>query len=158
MRPRRRLIGVALLLAAPFVGLSALAEFAGPLVYLPPVVLNLGIAALFARTLGPGREPMISMFARAERGVLEPDLARYTRTLTMVWVAFFVGAAVLSAALAASAPPAVWGAWVAVGNQVAAGSLFVGEYLYRRSRFAHYRHASPLALAALVAARWRAEL
>jgi uncharacterized membrane protein len=153
--PRWRRLGIAMLVAAPFVVLSATADLAQPLVFLPPVALNLGLAALFARTLKRGREPLISTFARAERGTLEPDLARYTRRLTALWVAFFVGAAAVSALLALLATPALWGWFVAVGNHVAVALLFTGEYLFRRWRFPQYRHASPLALAAIVVARWR---
>jgi hypothetical protein len=35
--------------------------------------------------------------------------------------------------------------------------LFMGEYWFRRWRFPQYRHASPLALAAIVAARGKPE-
>jgi len=156
--PRWRVAAIVLLLAVPAVLLVSAAEFAQPLVYIPPVALNLGLAAVFARTLRPGSEPLISMFARLERGVLEPDLARYTRTLTGVWVGFFVGSAALSAWLAAVAPAAVWGAFTAVGNHVAVAALFLGEYVFRRWRFPQYRHASPVALAVIVATRWRAPL
>ena len=152
---RWRRVGIVLLVAAPFIVLSAAADLAQPLVFLPPVLLNLGLAALFARTLKSGHEPLISTFARVERGTLEPDLARYTRRLTALWVAFFVGAAAVSALLAFLATAVIWGWFVAVGNHVAVALLFMGEYFFRRWRFTQYRHASPLALAAIVLARWR---
>jgi uncharacterized membrane protein len=152
---RWRRVGIGLLVAAPLVALSATADFVRPLVFVPPVALNLGLAALFARSLNAGREPLISTFARAERGTLEPDLARYTRTLTVLWVAFFVGAAAASALLAIFATPASWGWFVGAGNYAAVALFVVGEYLFRRVRFRQYRHASPLALAAIVASRWR---
>src|SRR2546421_138234 len=98
-------------------------------------------AALFALSCGRVRGDC--------RRPLGPDLARYTRRLTAVWVAFFVGAAAVSALLAVWATPVVWGWFVAVGNHVAVALLFMGEYLFRRWRFPQYRHASPLALAAI---------
>ena len=153
--PRWRPLGIALLVAAPFIVLFAVADLAQPLLYLPPVALNLGLAALFARTLKSGHEPLISTFARFERGTLEPDLVRYTRKLTSIWVAFFIGAAVVSVLLAFWAPPVIWGWFTAVGNQIAVALLFIGEYLFRRWRFPQYPHASPLAIAAIVVARWR---
>ena len=152
---RWRGLGIVLLAASPIVLLSAVGAIAQPLVFVPPIAVNFGLALLFGRSLRAGREPLISTFARLERGPLEPDIARYTRTLTGIWTAFFVGAAVLSAALAAAAPAMVWGWFVAVGNQLAAAFLFVGEYGFRRLRFPHYRHASPFALAAIVARQWR---
>ena len=153
--PRWRGAAILLLLAAPVVLLLSVTDIAQPLVYVPPIALNLCLAAVFARTLRAGREPLISTFARLERGTLEPDLARYTRTLTAVWVAFFIGAASLSAWLAAAAPAAVWGAFTAVGNHVAVAALYLGEHVFRRWRFPQYRHASPVALAMIVATRWR---
>jgi len=143
-------IAAAVLLAA-----GSAAAIARPLVFLPPVALNLGLAFAFGRTLRHGREPLISTFARLERGTLEPDLAAYTRSLTVGWVGFFVGAAALSAALAFATPFAVWGGFVAVGNPFAVAAFFLGEFAFRKRRFPQYRHASPLALARLVAARWR---
>ncbi len=124
-----------------------------PVLALADAAINAALAAVFGRTLRAGRDPLISAFARAERGMLEPDLARYTRTLTMVWVAFFVAMAAISLWAAVYAQAAI--AWIAVGNPVAVGLLFVGEWAYRRRRFSHYRHASPLALARIVVARWR---
>jgi uncharacterized membrane protein len=150
-----RRFGIVLLVIAPIVLLSEATTIAQPLVFAPPVVLNLVLAFLCARSLRRGREPLISTFARLERGSLETDLARYTRMLTRVWLGFFVGSAALSALLAVTAPPAVWGWFVAVGNQLAVVLLFVGEYCFRRVRFPQYRHASPLALAMIVARRWR---
>src|SRR5216684_8049205 len=55
------------------------------LVYTPPIVLNLALCALFANTLRAGREPMITRFARFERGDLPADLGIYTRRLTQIW-------------------------------------------------------------------------
>ena len=154
-RPRWRFAGVTFLLVSPFLVLFAVADLAKPLLFVPPAALNLGLATLFARTLEAGREPLISAIARAERGTLEPDLAIYTRRLTAVWAIFFAGAAAFSIWLAAMSTPEIWGWFVAVGNHIAVASLFLGEYIFRRWRFPQYRHASPLALAAIVANRLR---
>ncbi len=116
------------------------------LAYALPVAANLVLAGLFAMTLRSGREPMIARFARAERGALEPDLVVYTRRLTYVWAAFFVAAAAVAAALAAWGSTRAWIAFASVGNYAAVAVLFVGEYFYRRHRFAHYRHATPRVL------------
>jgi uncharacterized membrane protein len=127
---------------------------------LPPSVLalvgaaiNMLLAIVFARTLGAGRDPLISVFARAERGTLEPELARYTRTLTKVWVAFFFAMAAISVWIALH--PQIAARWLAAANAVAIVVLFVGEWVFRRIRFRRYRHASPFALARIVVAHWR---
>lgn len=115
------------------------------LLYVPPAALNGAFGVFFAVTLAPGREPRIASFARLERGGdLPPDLARYTRRLTWLWTMFFFVSAAVGLLLAVSAPLAVWSAFVNVASYVAVAALFVGEYLYRKLRFPHYRHA-PLA-------------
>jgi uncharacterized membrane protein len=155
--PGRRIavcVSVLLYSLYPLAARFAVAD-ARPLIFLPPVALNLGLAFLFGRTLRRGHEPLISTFARAERGTLEPDLARYTRRLTGVWVALFLGSAAVSVLLAMRGSLAAWGWFTAIGNQVLVVLLFLGEYAFRRLRFPQYRHASPLALAGIVLSRWR---
>jgi uncharacterized membrane protein len=117
----------------------------GLLLYVPPAALNVGFGVFFAVTLAPGREPRIASFARIERGgELPPDLCRYTRQLTWLWTVFFFLSAAIGLLLAAFAPLEIWSAFVNVASYVAVAVLFVGEYLYRKVRFPHYRHA-PLA-------------
>jgi uncharacterized membrane protein len=109
-----------------------------------PVAINLALAAAFAWTLRPGSTPMISRFARRERGELEPELVDYTRSLTKVWVAFFVAMAAIAFALALAGWTAAWLAFVLFGNYALVAALLVGEYRFRRRHFAHLRHAPPL--------------
>ncbi len=141
-------------LALLMIALSSLA--AGALhadelvLFLPPVAINLGLALFFARTLSRGREPLISWFARVERGGLAPDLKVYTRCLTWIWVGFFLTMAAVSVVLAVTGPRMAWAWFTAVGNYLCVGMLFVGEYVYRRARFSHYEHASPLRLLGMV--------
>jgi len=139
--------------AALLIGLNLLGA-PRPLMLAPAVAINLALAFVFARTLQGGREPMISRFARIERGTLEPELRVYTRALTIVWVAYFLIAAALSLAFALFAPLTVRPAAVSLGNAAGVAVLFVGEYGYRRMRFRRYWHASPLTLVRIVAAHW----
>jgi uncharacterized membrane protein len=152
--PRGRRAAVMVLLAfVVFIGIVA--GRGTQLSYLPPIVINLGLAGWFGATLRAGREPLVSRFARIERGILEPDLDRYTRTLTWVWTAFFLTMAAVSATLATLPSPLAWTWFTAVGNWVCVAALFLGEYLYRRARFGRYAHAAPGELFALVRAQWR---
>jgi uncharacterized membrane protein len=141
-------------LALLMIGLSSLAAgalHAGELVlFLPPIAINIGLALFFASTLSSGREPLISWFARVERGGLAPDLKVYTRCLTWIWVGFFLTMAAVSLVLAVTGPRMAWAWFTAVGNYLCVGMLFVGEYAYRRVRFSHYEHASPLRLLDIV--------
>lgn len=118
--------------------------------FLPPIAINLGLAFFFASTLGRDREPLISVFARVERGGLTPELKVYTRCLTWIWVVFFLTMAAVSLVLAVTGPRAAWAWFTGVGNYLCVGMLFVGEYVYRRVRFSHYQHASPLRLLGIV--------
>jgi uncharacterized membrane protein len=120
------------------------------LAYAPPVLINLALAVSFGATLLSGREPIISRIARTERGVLEPDLAIYTRRLTSIWTVFFVAMAMVCAILASYGLERAWAWFTGVGNYLLVAALFVGEWIYRQRRFAHYRHANPIELIRLV--------
>lgn len=110
--------------------------------YAPPLAVFVTLGALFAASLRRGREPMISRFARIERGgELPPDLARYTRTLTRLWVVFFAAMACASLGLALWASVAAWSAFTNLIGYLLVATFFVGEYAYRRAHFRHYRHA-----------------
>src|SRR5664279_3711525 len=65
-----------------------------------PVLVYCALFVLFASTLRPGRDPMISRFARIEQGELTAELRAYTRRLTVIWCVFFAGMAGLALGLA----------------------------------------------------------
>jgi uncharacterized membrane protein len=123
------------------VGTFALAAvtlaFSSPtiLLFLPPVCVNLGLAWFFGRTLAPGREALITRFARLEHP--QPDIQRmaYTRRLTGIWAAFFLLMAAVSTALAASGAHEAWVWFTAVGNYICVAALFALEYVFRRRTF-----------------------
>lgn len=136
---------------------SAIMTGWGPqLPFLPPVIVNLTLMALFGMTLRSGAEPLIARFARFERGTLEPDLQRYTRRLTWLWTWFFLVMATVSVGLAAMAWTAAWTWFTVAGNWICVGTFFCAEYWYRRVHFAHYTHATPLQLLAIIRTQWRA--
>ena len=119
-------------------------RFPGLLLYTPPIVINLALCVFFARTLRSGCEPLVSRFARIERGgQLAPDLGRYTRNLTMAWAGFFVLMAAISATLAVTGPLAAWSIFTNILNYVLVALFFMLEYVYRRLRYRHHPHASP---------------
>ena len=122
------------------------------LLYVPPVAINLWLMMLFGMSLRKDSLPLISRIARLERGELTPELARYTRRLTWIWTLLFLAMASEALLLALFAPLALWSWFANVWNYVFVASLFAGEYVYRRVRFAHYGHASPLALFRLMRA------
>ena len=116
------------------------------LLFAPPVLINAGLSAFFGASLYPGRQPVISVFARLEQGELQPDLARHARLVTWCWTLMLAAIAVSALALAAWAPMETWSLFANVLSYALIAALFTGEYLYRRVRFRHYRHASLAAL------------
>jgi uncharacterized membrane protein len=152
--PRRwRLVAIAALTGVALIGFVG--GWAIQLSYLSPIIINVGLAAWFGMTLRAGNEPMISRFARIERGQLAPDLVAYTRRLTLVWTLFFLAMAVVSAALSALPSAAPWAWFTTFGNWICVAGLFFGEHVYRRRRFAHHPHTSPMRVIALVRTQWR---
>jgi uncharacterized membrane protein len=116
------------------------------LLFVPPIVINLALAWVFGRTLWRGRVPLISRFALMEQATLSAEVAAYTRLLTWLWTALFVGAAAISFVLALSGHHDAWSLFTNLINYLLVGALFLGEFAYRRVRFRNYRHHSPLQL------------
>lgn len=117
-----------------------------------PVVCLAAAATLFARTLAPGREALITRCVRLIEGdarVALPGVAAYTRGVTVFWAWLLGAMALVSLLLALLARPGGWLDAFGVAAPVALpGSLlawfpeagcwgvlvaaFAGEYLFRR--------------------------
>lgn len=116
-----------------------------------PVVINLALSALFARTLVPGSEPLIARLI----GVLDspdrvalPRVAGYARTLTWVWALVLGAQALVLAALILCAVPDgllarlgiappiaiagdAWRWFLNLGSYATVIALLVFEYAFR---------------------------
>lgn len=115
------------------------------LVYLPCMFINGALAWLFQRTLAAGREPLISRFARLERGGHLPAvLAGYTRRLTVLWTLFFYALLAESVLLAGLASTETYLLFANTLNYLLVAGFFLIEYVYRRIRYHQFPHASPL--------------
>lgn len=88
----------------------------------------------FGRTLAPGREPIITRFARRVHGSLPPIMERFTRRLTIVWCAFFGAQLLVSALLYAFASLSAWSLFINLLNLPSLAVMFVGQLVYRRLR------------------------
>lgn len=104
--------------------------------------LNLFLLWLFGRTLLPGREPLISQISRHINGQLLPEVAIYTRYVTIAWCIFFGLEVVVSLSLYAFAPRAAWSFFINVLNLPLLILMFVGEKAYRTVRFPHHPKTS----------------
>jgi uncharacterized membrane protein len=96
------------------------------------VAIHAALAAMFALTLRPGQEPLVSVLARrVHGGVLTPTMAAYTRNVTVAWSAYFVAMATLSIGLFAFAPFAAWALFANLLTPLAMVLMFVGEFVLR---------------------------
>ncbi len=139
MRPLLAALLGALVLA---LGLALTVLFPAAVLYVPPLAIYLGLCATFAASMRRGREPMVSLFARLERGgELPPELVRYTRILTGLWVLFFAAMASVSLGLALWGTVDAWSIFTNFVSYVLLALFFVAEYLFRRWRYPNHQHA-----------------
>lgn len=111
--------------------------------YLPPILINLAMLVIFANTLLPGREPLITRFHRlAVNHNIDSTITVYTRRLTWIWACLFAVMALESIVLAVVAPLTVWSLFTNFLNYVFIVTLLVGEYLYRIVRYRDQQHPS----------------
>ncbi len=133
-------------LALVVIGLAAtVLHMVPPVLDLVAVGINAAVGWMFARTLLPGREPLITALARLVGGqahVDEPGVRSYSRTLTKVWAGIMFGQALLllMAWLAlyggfvdrAGAARFWLEAYLRYGSYIVTGLFFVLEYPWRR--------------------------
>lgn len=114
------------------------------LAFLPPILIYVFVCWVFARTLLPGREPLVTRIARLVReGELPQPLVEHTRRVTWLWAVVPAVMAAISLALARFAEPATWSLFTNVVSYLVLGALFLLEYLYRLLRYPAIRHDSP---------------
>ena len=162
----------ALLLAPALTGHADLALMA-----LPVVFLSLA-AWIFARTLKPGAEPLVTRCVRVIEGEARvglPGVRGYTRGVTLFWACLLAVLALLSLLIALFAVPGGWLATFGVAAPFALpGSLlawypqagcwivmlaaFAGEYGFRRWRLRHIPHPPARRFVAQLVQRWPALL
>lgn len=93
--------------------------------------IHFALACVFAATLRRGATPLITAFAQRLHRTMTPALLRYTRHVTWLWSVYFGVMVALSLGLFAAAPWWWWSVFANLVTPVAAGALFVGEYLLR---------------------------
>ena len=117
-----------------------LARFAsgGPVVAsaVPHALAYLALLAIFAASLRPGQEPVVTSLARKSRGPLQAEIVCYTRRVTWIWCWFFLAQLLASLVLLLFASPELWSTFVNVCNLPLIGVVFCSEYAYRQWRHA----------------------
>lgn len=95
------------------------------------VAIHVALATVFALTLRPGREPLVTALARRVHGELTPAMAAYSRKVTAAWAIYFAAMGAVSIAVFSFAPFDTWAALANFGTPLAMVVLFVGEYVLR---------------------------
>jgi uncharacterized membrane protein len=101
----------------------------------PHAIAYLGLLTLFAASLAPGREAIITIVARRARGALSDELLHYTRCVTIAWCCFFAAQLATSLLLWLLAPLVWWSVFVNLCTVPLVALMFGAELAYR-----HWRH------------------
>ncbi|MCF8482369.1 MAG: hypothetical protein K9H25_18245 [Rhodospirillum sp.] len=112
--------------------LTAVGWVAEPLaIRLYPVAVSLTMALIFTLTL-VRPPPMIERFARQRDPTLDAFGQRYTRTLTKVWIGFFLVNASIAGWTVAFGSLEQWTLYNGILSYLLIGLLFFGEWPIRR--------------------------
>jgi uncharacterized membrane protein len=134
---RRFRVGACGIVAALVLVLSRFTD-GGPLVAsaIPHAMTYLALLVVFAVSLQPGREAVVTILARKARGALSGEIVRYTRRVTWAWCWFFVAQLMGSLVLLLFAPLDAWSLFVNLCNLPVIGAMLCAEYIYRQWRHA----------------------
>ena len=147
-RSRHRGLLVAALAAAAalaWTGWDALEDHFPSVFFLEHAGTNLLLGAMFGRTLFGDSEPMVTRFARTVHGSLPPDVALYTRRVTVAWTVFFLVVAALSSALYLGGHLTAWSVFANFLTLPLVAGLFAAEYAVRLRALPHWERAGILA-------------
>jgi uncharacterized membrane protein len=115
----------------PLLGLAVLVTNSETLLLLYPSAISASMLIVFGVTL-LHPPTMVERFARLTEPELSPASVRYTRHVTQVWCAFFIGNGALAAYTAAFASREAWALYNGLIAYLLMGTLFAGERLVRR--------------------------
>ncbi|ACR11254.1 hypothetical protein [Teredinibacter turnerae] len=133
---------VAVLLASVGLAVAAYLHFSLWLMKLPAIAFPLFLLVIFAGSLLPGREALVTAIGEHARGPLSENMRRYTRAVTILWsVLFLVMVVVGGVTLLPSVPE--WQAFVAhTVLYPVSGIVFIGEFFVRKLLFPRHDHPS----------------
>jgi uncharacterized membrane protein len=154
LKKRRPWAYLGLLAALAMLYQGSGARLAQVVIFLPPVLLNIGLCWLFGHTLLAGRTPLVVRIVRLLHGKddLTAPVLLYARRVTACWTGLFLFNAVVCLALALCATPGGlllsagyqpifpvpardWSLFSDIGSNVLIGLMFIVEYAYRRRIF-----------------------
>jgi uncharacterized membrane protein len=125
------LIGHWLSTAQGTAALGELAPYVAWVYYLQHVGMFLALGAWFGATLRPGREALVTRFARRAGQALDaPELA-YTRRVTLAWTLYFAAIAGISTLLFFLGPLPAWSAFANLLTLPLSVAMFAAEFAVR---------------------------
>jgi uncharacterized membrane protein len=95
------------------------------------VAMFVALGAWFGASLRPGRDALVTRFARFSGECLSPAGIDYTRQVTIAWTLFFAIVATASVALFFLAPLELWSTFANLLTLPLVGAMFVAEYAVR---------------------------
>jgi uncharacterized membrane protein len=104
--------------------------------------IHLALALGFGITLRQGATPLITGLAATVHRQFTPAMQAYTRWLTGLWCAYFLGMVVLSFAIYLLAPWPLWSIFCNLLTPLFAVLLFVVEHLLRYRRHPDFERVS----------------
>lgn len=141
-------VGVLVAIAAAAAGLAfgwqELERHFPDLFFLEHAGANLALGILFGRTLAAGREPLVTRFAGIIHGELPPEVASYTRKVTVAWTLFFATMFTLSCILYLGRFLEAWSLLANILTPILVGAVFVIEYAVRNRALPHWERVGIL--------------
>ena len=115
-------------------------------VYLENLAFNLFLTLVFALTLRPGSEALVTRLARAVRkGNMPEGIVPYTRAVTAAWASYFVIVAAISTVFYFTQSRELWSLFVNVLVWPLTAAMFAVEYWVRLRVLRDIEHVSLLA-------------
>jgi uncharacterized membrane protein len=111
--------------------LGPLAPYLAWFYYLQHVGMFLALGLWFGATLRPGREALVTRFARRSGEPLGPSGLAYTRRVTLAWTVFFAAVVGTSTLLFFLAPLEAWSVFANLLTLPLSVAMFGAEYAVR---------------------------
>lgn len=92
--------------------------------------IHAALAIGFGSTLRQTAVPLITLLA-SRMHALSANMQRYTRRVTLAWVAYFAAVCAVSLVLYACAPFAWWSLFANIGTPLSLAAMFIGEHAIR---------------------------
>ena len=125
------LAALALAMVAVYADWDALERHFPSVFFLEHAGGNLFLAIVFGRSLAAGREPLCTRFALVMHETLPPEVAAYTRRITLAWTLFFAALFGLSTTLYLGGFLEAWSMLATMLSPLLVALMFVAEYAVR---------------------------